>query len=168
MYSKKPFDANKAKNFLDLYRRRSQHLFIFAEITAPIPEDFKNSVIRSRESACGRDGVPYSAYKANRVLSGHVLHNAFQDISLENPCSDLEELNTQRGWFAPKGAVAEDKTACIRTPDKFRTIFGSNCDTKLLSGTIAFCVARCCSSSNSPKSKRALLRSSTLSELCGS
>ena len=48
------------------------------------------------------------------------------------------EHTTQKGWFAPKGAVAEDKTACIRTPDKFRAIFGSNCDSELSSGTIAF------------------------------
>ena len=78
--------------------------------------------------------------KQTRCWLVKVLHNAFQDISLENPCTDLEELNTQKGWFAPKGVVAEDKTACIRTPDKFRTIFGSNCDSKLLSGTIAYAI----------------------------
>ena len=104
----------------------------------PNPEDYENCIKHSRDSACGRDGVGYSAYKANVSLSGRVLHNSVKDLSLEQPRTNLEDFNIQKCWFAPKGVVAEDKTACIRTADKFRTILGSNCDSKLISGTIAF------------------------------
>ena len=138
VYSVKPGDEAKAKVLLDRYHRKYSHSFTFADIPPPDPETFENCVKHAKDSACGFNGVGYSAYKAVVSLSGQVLSNTFKDLCLACPLTNLEKFNIQKCWFAPKGVVAEDKTACIRTPDKFRTIFGSNCDSKLVSGTIAF------------------------------
>ena len=50
---------------------------------------------------------------------------------------DLEAFNRQLVWFAPKGVRDDDKKAVYRGPSQLRTIFGSNCDSKIVSGTIA-------------------------------
>ena len=39
--------------------------------------------------------------------------------------------------MAPKQAIAEDSTAVIRSPSNLRTIFGSNADSKIISGAVA-------------------------------
>ena len=50
----------------------------------------------------------------------------------------LVVYNEQLLWFAPKGVSDEDSVAVVRIPNNLRTIFGSNCDSKLCSGTVAF------------------------------
>ena len=57
-------------------------------------------------------------------------------MTLENKPPFLEQFNKQIVWFAPKGTHSDDQKQVIRTPDKLRTIFGSNSDSKTVSGTI--------------------------------
>ena len=138
VYSVKPMDMNKAEQFLKMYVRRNKHLFEFQYIEDPSIDEFEASIKHARHSACGCDGIPYAAYQANAPLSARVLSDCFQDLSSDNPETDLEVLNKQIVWFVPKGASDDDKTALIRTPNNLRTIFGSNCDSKLISGTLAY------------------------------
>ena len=91
----------------------------------------------AKESACGPDGGPFSAYRALPELSGDILYNASTDLQSENPATDLSEMNKQLVWLAPEGASDEDLIAIIRTPNNLRTIFGSNCDSKFISSFVA-------------------------------
>ena len=50
------------------------HLVQFEALDQPEVEDFVETSKRSKESACGPDGIAYSAYKAHAELSGYVLH----------------------------------------------------------------------------------------------
>ena len=54
-----------------------------------------------------------------------MLFNAVKDLSKEQPKTNLEELNVQKGWFAPKGSLDSDRVAVVRTANNFRTIFGT-------------------------------------------
>ena len=49
----------------------------------------------------------------------------------------MDVVNKQIIWFAPKGECDADRIAVIRTPGNLRTIFGSNCDGKLIASGIA-------------------------------
>ena len=123
---------------MKFYAKHNRHLFEFSDLEDPEVEDFANTIKFSKHSACGPDGCGYAAYKANVVLSSNVLHNSFKDLSKIAPKTNLEEFNVQKGWFAPKGALDSDRVAVVRTPPNFRTIFGSNCDPKVISGTLGY------------------------------
>ena len=137
VYSEKVSDVEKANKFLDLYARRNTHLFEFSSLEPASEDDFGEMVMRAKHSACDEDGVPYAAFKANSFLSAKALCNSFSDLASRSPITDLTAFNKQIVWFAPKGASHVDRVAVIRTPNNLRTIFGSNCDSKLISGTIS-------------------------------
>ena len=138
VYALKEIDRDVAQKFLKVYARRNRHLFEFHSIEEIEQEDIANTIKFSKHSACGPDGCGYAVYKANIALSSQVLHNAYRDLSKEQPRTDLEEFNMQKGWFAPKGALDSDKVAVVRTANNLRTIFGSNCDSKIIAGTVGF------------------------------
>ena len=96
-------------------------------------------MIKVIDSACGPDGLPYSAYSADLELSGAVLENTSNNFAEEDDedLPDLALFNRQLVWFAPKGEVDEDSVAVLRTPGNLRTIFGSNADSKLISAGIS-------------------------------
>ena len=137
VYSKKFGDMEKAADLLNVYNRQQGHLFTFSSMTFPDEQDYSNRIGKVKDSAAGPDGIPYSAYRADKTLSGGVLYKAARDLSREDPKSNLLELNKQLVWFAPKGASDPSELAVYRTPDKLRTIFGSNSDIKLIAGTSA-------------------------------
>ena len=95
-------------------------------------------IMRAKHSACGEDGVPYAAYKANSFLSAKVLYNSCGDLASGSPLTDLTALNKQIVRFAPTGASDDDGVAVIRTPNNLRNIFGSNCDSKNAFCTISY------------------------------
>ena len=49
----------------------------------------------------------------------------------------LEGFNEQLVWFAFKGVCSEDDIAAYREASQLRTIFGSNCDAKIIAGAVA-------------------------------
>jgi len=136
VYSLKPCDVAKAKSLLKVYCRNQGHLFSFSGITLPTRADYRARILRSKDSACGPDGIPYSAYRADSDLSAEILATTSEDLSQVAPKSDLLALNRQLVWFAPKGAFAEDNTAVYRFAGNLRTIFGSNADSKLIAGCV--------------------------------
>ena len=138
VYADKPGDKDKAKKVLDLYAKRCGHLFEFFSLEAPEIEDYAATFKHAKHSSCGEDGIPHGAYKATTLLSAQVLFNSSNDLASECSDSDLAAYNKQLVWFAPKGVSDEDSVAVVRTPNNLSTIFGSNCDSKLCSGTIAF------------------------------
>ena len=73
VYSEKASDLEKANKFLDLSSRRNGNLFEFSSLELPSEDDFGEMVMRAKHSACGEDGVPYAAYKANSFLSAKVV-----------------------------------------------------------------------------------------------
>jgi len=138
VYDKKEGDLDKANKLLGLYARRQTHLFNFANLQVPVEDDYLNTIARVKDSACGEDGIPYSAYKASPETSAKVMVATTEDLKREHPKSDLMSLNKQLVWFAPKGPTAQDNKALVRSPNNLRTIFGSNADSKLIAGTVAF------------------------------
>ena len=137
VYSDKSADSEKASKFLDLYARRNNHLFEFASLALPSEANFWESIMRAKHSACGEDGVPYAAYQADSFLSAKVLYNSFCDLPSDSLLTDLIGFNKHLVRFAPKGASDDDRVAVIRNPNNLRILFGSNCDSKLIAGTIS-------------------------------
>ena len=95
---------------------------------------------RCKDSACGTNGIPYSAYRACPEIAADVFVSQLFVMTSENKPNNLESFNKQVVWFAPKGTHCEDNKQVIRTPDKLRTIFGSNSDSKIVSGAIGCCI----------------------------
>ena len=124
VYSDKPFDADAANKFLKVYCNKNQHLFDFAELGLPDYDDFFMTIGKMRDSAPGPDGLPYSAYKACRELAAEIFSNVVDIYTTQDEPRDLESFNRQLVWFAPKSALADDRRAVYRAPDKLRTIFG--------------------------------------------
>ena len=93
-----------------------------------------STIAKVKDSACGPDGIPFSAYKASPVTSAKVMAATTEDLKRGRPKSDLMSLNKQLVWFAPKGSSEQDHTALIRSPNNLRTIFGSNSDSKIIAG----------------------------------
>lgn len=137
VYADRPGDGAKASKFLDLYSRRNSDLFEFASLEPPFENGLWKMSMEAKHSACGVDGVPGAAYRADSFLSAKVLHNSFSDLPSSCPLKDTISLNEQLFRFAPKGASDADRVAVFRTPCNPRIIFGSNCDSKLIAETIA-------------------------------
>ena len=106
------------------------------------PKKTITQIKKVKDSACGPDGLPYSAYSVDLELSGQVLENTSNSFAeeIDENLSDLTLFNRQLVWFAPKGEVDEDSVAVLRTPENLRTIFGSNADSKLISGGISYAI----------------------------
>ena len=69
VYSAKACEEDKAKKFIDLYAKRCGHLFEFASLEELVIEDYTAAIRHCKHSACGEDGIPYSAYKATSLSS---------------------------------------------------------------------------------------------------
>ena len=91
----------------------------------------------ARNGAPGPNGIPYAAYRACPELSASVFSKAYSDLSSQSPQSNLSVFNESLVWFAPKGVVEGEGSSVVRSPANLRTIFGSNCDSKLLSGIVS-------------------------------
>ena len=143
IYGKKQCDSNNAKILIDIYGRRHRELISgFGVCSLPGKGNYIRIIKKVKDSACGPDGVPYSAYSADLELSGTILENTSNKLAEESEENqlDLEQLNRQLCWFAPKGVVDQDSIAVLRTPENLRTIFGGNADAKLISGAISFAI----------------------------
>ena len=108
VYSKKEMDLDKAHKLINFFRRKCGHLFDFENLLLPDQEKLEKAIILAKDSACGPDGVPYAAYKALLKLSAAILHDSIDDLQLEEPQTDLESLNEQFVWMAPKTPSAND------------------------------------------------------------
>ena len=58
--------------------------------------------MRAKHSACGEDGIPYAAYKANSLLSAKVLYNCFGDLASGSPTTDLLLSINKLSFSLPK------------------------------------------------------------------
>ena len=138
VYADKPFDADLSNKFLKSYCDRNRHLFNFSNLELPEVNDFDLTISKLRDSACGPDGIPYSAYKACRPLAAEVFANSVASFATPEEPAGLELFNRQLVWFAPKAALDDDQQAVFRAPNQLRTIFGSNTDSKIFNSTIAY------------------------------
>ena len=140
IYGKKHCDLNAANTILRIYGKRHTELIKgFAECVLPKKDNYIQLIKKVKDSACGPDGLPYSAYSVDLELSGQVLENTSTSFAEESDekLPDLTLFNQQLVWFAPKGEVGEDSVAVLRTPKNLRNVFGSNADSKLISGGIS-------------------------------
>jgi len=137
VYEAKECDSEKAKQLLNVYRRQQGHLFQFSELELPDIDCIEGRIRRAVNSACGPNGIPYAAYQAIPATAARVLHSTMEDLSDPHPATDLADFNKQLVWFAPKGHFTEDRIKVVRKPSTLRTIFGSNCDSKIIAGSIA-------------------------------
>ena len=138
VYSLKEGDEDAMRKFLTYYIREQGHLFNFEDVGIPEEEDYIMVIQKSKDSACGPDGIPYCAYRATKELSARILAITGRELAQEAPRSDLAKLNCQFIWFPPKGPAEVDESACISTCDKLRTVFGGNADSKLIAGAQSY------------------------------
>ena len=138
IYEKKPIDLTAANTLLGLYSRKRKELIrSFRSCTLPDREVYTEIIKRVKDSACGPDGIPYSAYGACLATSGIILENTTGYFSSAEDIAGLDKFNMQFVWFPPKGELEEDSTALIRTAGNLRTVFGGNADSKLIASGIA-------------------------------
>ena len=137
VYAHHEIDREAALKLFNIYRRNNSHLFDFSNIALPDSEFFQEYIPKLRDSAPGKNGIPYSAYKANVPLSAQIfsLHTKYMSTNVQP--EGLSVFNEQLIWFAPKGISAEDDFAVYREPSQLRTIFGSNTDSKIIAGAVA-------------------------------
>ena len=109
----------------------------FWSCTLPDREVYTEIIKRVKDSACGPDGIPYSAYGACIETSGVILETTTGYFPSAEDIQGLDRLNMQFVWFPPKGELEEDSTALIRTAGNLRTVFGGNSDSKLIASGIA-------------------------------
>ena len=99
VYARKALDEEKARRLLNYFKRKCGHLFNFTYLESPDQGKLTIAITKTKDSATGPDGVPYSAYKANVELSAQVLRNSLDDLQLEFPQSDLVSFSAQLiGW----------------------------------------------------------------------
>ena len=137
VYAHKDIDTEAAEKLFKFYSDHKSHLFEFDDLELPDSDFFEEYLPRLRDSATGRNGIPYSAYKALIPLSAHVFSVHTEYMSTEIEPVHLESFNEQLIWFALKGVCADDDIAAYREASQLRTIFGSNCDAKIIAGAIA-------------------------------
>ena len=123
VYSEKEMDGVKAHKLINFFRRKCWHLFDFENLVLPDEEKLEKAISLAKNSACGPDGVLYAAYKALQKLSATILLDSIDDLQLEIPQTELERLNEQFVWMAPKAPSANDGVVVLRTPNNLRTIF---------------------------------------------
>ena len=76
VYAAKPIDTNAANTLLGVYFRKHRVLIRnFRSCTLPTNDEFKQIISRVKDSACGPDGIPYSAYGAGIDISAAILEN---------------------------------------------------------------------------------------------
>ena len=140
VYSHKNIDLDAANKLLRLYQSRNAHLFDFSTLELPSADFYASYISKLKDSATGRNGIPYSAYKADTCLSSLVFSTHTQYMASESCPDRLAAFNEQLVWFAFKGVCDEDDIAAYRHPSQLRTIFGSNTDSKIVAGGIAGCL----------------------------
>ena len=138
IYQSHDFDLDAAIKFANLYVRRNSSLLRFENLTLPDAEDLEATIAHAKPSSAGEDGIPYGAYKILGKVSAQVLAAQVNSMATPNAPSHIDKFNKQIVWFAPKGIQDGDSKAVYRTPDRLRTIFGSNCDSKLVAGAVSY------------------------------
>ena len=137
VYAHHEMDQDAAIKLFNIFRRSNFHLFQFSNLPLPDSDFYEEYIPRLRDSATGKNGIPYSAYKAIIPLSAHIFSEHTKYMSSSAQPAGLEIFNQQLMWFAPKGVSAEDDLVVYREPSQLRTIFGSNTDCKIVAGAIA-------------------------------
>jgi len=137
VYAHKDFDVDAANKLLDYYTLHKGHEFCFDQLELPDADFFEDYLPHLRDSATGRNGIPYSAYKALIPVSAHIFSVHTEYMANSSEPDHLEAFNEQLVWFALKGICAEDDIAAYREASQLRTIFGSNCDAKIIAGAVA-------------------------------
>ena len=130
-------DQDAAIKLFNIFRTSNSHLFQLSNLPLPDSDFYEEYIPRLRDSATGKNGIPYSAYKAIIPLSAHIFSEHTKYMSSSAQPAGLEIFNQQLMWFAPKGVSAEDDLVVYREPSQLRTIFGSNTDCKIVAGAIA-------------------------------
>ena len=137
VYAHSDIDRDAAIKLLKLYKTGAAGDFQFSSVSFPGPADYESFIKKSKESSCGPNGIPYSAYKSCPELAGKVFNSQARVLTRTDRPPGLVNFNKQLCWFAPKGVLDHDKQVVLREPQNLRTIFGGNCDNKCISGTVA-------------------------------
>ena len=121
-----PIDVQKASEFLERYANP------FPQVQWRLgKEQFDVVIDCTRGSACGPDGIPYSAWGEVPAPCRAALHKAYLPWLDEGRVP--EGFNDAYLWLLPKGSSDRD-SACsvLREPSDTRPLSGSNTDSKLL------------------------------------
>ncbi len=105
VYSEKTCDVDRANKLLRIYVERNSHLFGFEDLVLPDYLYFLDVIGGLKDSASGRNGIPYSAYKAVNTLSAEIFANHTGYMSTQTKPSRLDIFNQNLIWFALKGVT---------------------------------------------------------------
>ena len=87
VYSAKVTNADSIAKLLGYYQRNQQHLFNFSNIGVPDEEVFIATILRSKHSAPGGDGVSFCAYRPIATTTARSLRSVAVMFSLSPPPS---------------------------------------------------------------------------------
>ena len=146
VFQKHPVDNSKARSLLDIYSRKNGTKFGFEVLALPEEEDFEHTIKHATDSAPGRDGIPFSAWKANPSVAARTLHPVALSMAV---APAVLGFNDQNMVFSPKAEsvvappTPEDRTlefaspaATTRKVENLRTISLLNSDNKIIASTI--------------------------------
>ena len=105
------------------------------------PPDFLKAIEHSGNSAPGRDGLTFKAWRKLGVLASEVLHRAFLDMVRDDHCEIMEEdypdFNEALMVFLPKKAVGtSDSGLDIFTAEGTRPLSITNTDNRLIGSAV--------------------------------
>ena len=120
VYAHKDIDVDAAAKLFKFYSDHKSHLFNFDDLVLPDSDFFEDYLPRLRDSATGRNGIPYSAYKALIPMSAHVFAIHTEHMSGDTEPVYFESFNEQLIWFALKGICDDDDVAAYREASQLR------------------------------------------------
>ena len=111
IYAWKQVDEDRMAKLLEVYKRRNSDKLNFSSIVLPKVGDIIYVIKHSGNSMCGRDGVPYAAYRAMPETSAEFLHDVLAELSKDEASLSeeefvameefLEHFNVQNIVFSP-------------------------------------------------------------------
>ena len=87
-------------------------------VHVPNEPEMEGAISKAKHSKCGRDGVPYAAYKAVPKFACKVLALVANSLATAAP---PEGFNVQNVLFSPKGKEARDNNIPSRAVVNLRT-----------------------------------------------
>lgn len=123
VFDETSFDQALAQDIL------MQHAVKFPKIHWHLTlQQFHDIIMTRKDSACGPDGVPYSAYKAAGQVVWCILYRCYCDWIQGRPLPS--HFNDSWLWLLPKGNDSSIPGA--RHPKNTRPLSGTDCSAKLL------------------------------------
>ena len=113
VYAHKEIDMDAAVKLFNIFRRRNLHKFNFSNLSLPDSDFFEEYIPKLRDSATGKNGIPYSAYKAVVPLSAHIFSVHTKYMFLIHSLLDCKIL--MNSFFGSLQKVSRQKMILLST-----------------------------------------------------